>query len=443
MGFGEGAGVGGAIIEINMRVLVVGSGGREHAIAWKLNQSPRVTKIFCAPGNAGIANVAECVAISATDVPALLKFAVDHAIDLTVVGPETPLVAGIVDTFLHAGLKIVGPKKYAAQLEGSKQFAKAFMRRHGIPTAAYQTFTHDKMDSALLYLATHELPVVIKADGLAAGKGVVVAATRAEAFAAVESMLSERTFGDAGATIVIEEFLVGEEASVFAMCDGKNYVTFAPAQDHKRIGDGDTGKNTGGMGAFAPARIVTPQLLEQVKHEVIEPVLRGMKEEGCAYTGFLYCGLMIGPDGPKVVEFNCRLGDPETQVVLPLLDCDFAELCVACAEGRIGEVAVSEKHMTAVCVVMAAKGYPDAYQSGAEISGLEKFSADEHSVVFHAGTKFNDGKIMTAGGRVLGVTAMGETLPQTITYAYAAVRKISFKGATWRKDIGEKGMKYE
>lgn len=421
-----------------MNILVIGSGGREHALVWKLKQSPLAGRIVCAPGNAGIARDAECVAIAASDIPALLAFAREHHIDLTVVGPENPLVAGIVDAFVDAGLKIVGPRAYAAQLEGSKDFAKAFMQRHGVPTAAYRSFTRDQHDAARAFVRSHPVPVVVKADGLAAGKGVVVAATNDEAVAAIDAMFGENIFGDAGATVVVEEFLVGEEASVFAMCDGTDYITFAPAQDHKRVGDGDTGKNTGGMGAFAPASIVTPQILAQVQRAVIEPVLRGMREEGCPYTGFLYCGLMIGPDGPRVVEFNARMGDPETQVVLPLIDGDFAALCLACAEGRIASVPVSQKNASAVCIVMASQGYPDAYASGKIIAGLDAVA--EPAVVFHAGTKISDGRIVTAGGRVLGVTAIGEgkSLKETIELAYAAVSHITFDGAFYRHDIGAK-----
>lgn len=424
-----------------MKVLVIGGGGREHAIVWKLKQSSLVTELYCAPGNAGIARDATCVAIAATDLDALLKFSLEHAIDLTVVGPENPLVAGIVDLFQNAGLKIVGPTAAAARLEGSKEFAKEFMRRHNIPTAAFQTFTRDQHAAARAYVASHELPVVVKADGLAAGKGVVVCTTGEEATYAIDAMFGENVFGDAGSTIVVEDFLLGEEASVFAMTDGTSYVTFAAAQDHKRIGDGDTGKNTGGMGAFAPAGIVTASIMERVKHEIIEPVLRGMRDEGCPFTGFLFCGLMIGPDGPKVVEFNCRLGDPETEVVLPLLDVDFAALCLACAESRMQDVDVSQYPGSAVCVVLASGGYPDAYETGKLIRGLDDAAALRDIQVFHAGTRLAAEGVVTAGGRVLAVTAIGkeQRLAETIARAYDAAGKISFDGAYYRRDIGKKG----
>ncbi|HET7153067.1 MAG TPA: phosphoribosylamine--glycine ligase, partial [Candidatus Kapabacteria bacterium] len=366
-------------------------------------------------------------------------------IGLTVVGPEVPLVAGVVDAFEEQGLTALGPKKFAAQLEGSKSFAKEFMRKYNVPTAQYRMFTRDQVVTAKEYVAGSTLPLVIKADGLAAGKGVLICNNVNEALNGVAEMFEENVFGGAGDSIVIEEFMRGEEASVFALCDGERYVTFAPAQDHKRIGDDDTGKNTGGMGAFAPAKIVDEKSLTFVKKEIIERVLNGMKQEGCPYTGFLYCGLMMTEAGPKVVEFNCRLGDPETQVVLPLIDDDFVKLCLAAAEKKLLSNNVNQKNATAVCVVMASGGYPDTYPTGKQIHGLEKFSSSKDAVAFHAGTKKVDGKIVTSGGRVLGVTAIGrgKDLKETIALAYAAVGKISFEGEYHRTDIGAKGLRYD
>jgi phosphoribosylamine--glycine ligase len=428
-----------------MKILVIGSGGREHAIVWKLAQSPLAEKIYCAPGNAGIAEIAECVNIGADKFPELIAFAKEKNIDLTVVGPEGPLVAGIVDAFEEQGLTVLGPKKYAAQLEGSKSFAKEFMRKYNVPTAQYRMFTRDQVATAKEYVAGSTLPLVIKADGLAAGKGVLICNNVNEALNGVAEVFEENVFGGAGDSIVIEEFMRGEEASVFALCDGERYVTFAPAQDHKRIGNDDAGKNTGGMGAFAPAKIVDEKSLAFVKKEIIERVLNGMKQEGCPYAGFLYCGLMMTETGPKVVEFNCRLGDPETQVVLPLIDDDFAKLCLAAAEKKLPASNAPQKNATAVCIVMASGGYPDKYPTGKEIHGLEKFSGSANAVVFHAGTKMTDGKIVTAGGRVLGVTAIGEgkDLKETIELAYAAVSNISFEGEYHRTDIGAKGLRYD
>ena len=432
-----------------MNVLVIGSGGREHVIVWKVAQSPHVTKLYCAPGNAGTAAIAENVAINAMDFAGLAAFAINNAIDLTIVGPDDPVAAGIVDMFEAEGLTVLGPRKYAAQLESSKSFAKEFMQRYDIPTAAYKKFTREQADLALAYINDAPLPIVIKADGLAAGKGVLICQTRDEARTAIQEIFVNDKFGGAGNTIVVEEFMQGEEVSVFALCDGSRYVTFAPAQDHKRIGDGDTGKNTGGMGTFAPARIIDDKSLARIKKEIIEPVLAGMQKDGCPYTGFLYCGLMMTVDGPKVVEFNCRFGDPEAQVVLPLIDYDFSELCMSAAKKNlvINNTANSapQKDATAVCVVLASNGYPDAYETGKEISGLEKFSHDGDIVAFHAGTKIVDGKVVTSGGRVLGVTAICEkkSLQATIDRAYEGVGQISFKGMYYRHDIGQKGLKYE
>jgi phosphoribosylamine--glycine ligase len=421
-----------------MNVLVVGSGGREHAIVWKLKQSPRVTKIYCAPGNAGIAETADCVPITADDIYGLAQFAHTNNIGLTVVGSESPLVHGIVDLFEERGLTIFGPSKAAAQVEGSKMFLKHFLKRHNIPTATYATFHQSELEKAQHHVLNSHPPFVIKTDGLAAGKGVAICPSKEEALATLKEYFQEKVFGDAGSNIVIEEFMEGEEASVFAMCDGTDYVLLSPAQDHKRIGDGDTGKNTGGMGAYAPAPVVTPAILEQVEREIIRPTLAGMKSEGYPYKGCLYVGLMMTAGGPKVVEFNCRLGDPETQAVMPLIDSDVFELFFACATGTVGSYSLRLKPSTAVCIVIASKGYPDAYAAGKSIRGLEQAAAD--AMVFHAGTKKENGHFVTAGGRVLGVTALGDGLPEAIGRAYAAVKPVEFEGAYYRTDIGKKGL---
>ncbi|MEW6061954.1 MAG: phosphoribosylamine--glycine ligase [Bacteroidota bacterium] len=421
-----------------MNVLVVGSGGREHAIVWALRRSPKVTNIYCAPGNAGIAQCADCIPIKAEDIYGLAQFAQTNAVDLTVVGSETPLVKGIVDVFEERGLAIFGPSKAAAQVEGSKMFLKHFLKRHHIPTADYQTFHHSQFEDAKRYIATHTPPYVIKTDGLAAGKGVSICTSRDEALDTLHEYVEEKVFGDAGVNVVIEEFMEGEEASVFAFCDGERYVLLQPAQDHKRIGDGDTGKNTGGMGAYAPAPVVTKEILYRVESEIIQPTLRGMKSEGTPYKGCLYVGLMITHDGPKVVEFNCRLGDPEAQVVLPLIESDTFDLFSACATGNLASYHLQMKSATAVCVVLASQGYPDAYQTGKVIAGLE--TADADTFIFHAGTKKENDLFVTSGGRVLGVTCVGNGLQQTIEKTYQAVRKISFDNVYYRTDIGKKGL---
>lgn len=421
-----------------MNVLVVGSGGREHAIVWALRRSPKVTNIYCAPGNAGIAQCADCIPIKAEDIYGLAQFAQTNAVDLTVVGSETPLVKGIVDVFEERGLAIFGPSKAAAQVEGSKMFLKHFLKRHHIPTADYQTFHHSQFEDAKRYIATHTPPYVIKTDGLAAGKGVSICTSRDEALDTLHEYVEEKVFGDAGVNVVIEEFMEGEEASVFAFCDGERYVLLQPAQDHKRIGDGDTGKNTGGMGAYAPAPVVTKEILYRVETEIIQPTLRGMKSEGTPYKGCLYVGLMITHDGPKVVEFNCRLGDPEAQVVLPLIESDTFDLFSACATGNLASYHLQLKSATAVCVVLASQGYPDAYQTGKVIAGLE--TADADTFIFHAGTKKENDLFVTSGGRVLGVTCVGNGLQQTIEKTYQAVRKISFDNVYYRTDIGKKGL---
>ncbi|MBI1804575.1 MAG: phosphoribosylamine--glycine ligase [Ignavibacteria bacterium] len=426
-----------------MKVFVIGSGGREYALAWKIRQSPLVTKLYCAPGNAGIADIAECIDIKPADISGLLKFARQESIDLTVVGPEQPLTDGIVNLFEAHGLKIFGPSKSAARLEGSKVFAKRFMKNYGIPTAEYQSFTAEERFDAERFINEIPVPIVLKASGLAAGKGVSICETKEQALEILTMMLDEKVFGEAGTSVVIEEFLVGEEASVFALTDGKEFVTLVPAQDHKRILDDDKGKNTGGMGAYAPAPIVTDEMFKKVRHQIIAPTLRGMANEGHPYKGCLYVGLMITETGPKVVEYNCRFGDPETQVVLPLLDEDLVELMLASIDGTMKQN-VHVKPQSAVCVVIASGGYPDAYETGKPIFGLENAVHDKDVVIFHAGTKHGHtkGEIVTAGGRVLGVTAIGskDNLEETIDRAYRAVEKITFDGAYYRSDIGKKGV---
>ena len=432
-----------------MRILVLGGGAREHAICWKLKQSPTVTKLFCAPGNAGIGQVAELVEIIPTDVKAVTGFALRERIDLVVIGAEGPLAAGVADALDKERILVFGPRKNASLLESSKAFAKEFMQRHDIPTARYAIFSHEEQVECRAFLRHVNYPTVIKADGLAAGKGVVVCETEAEATHALDEIFTHRVFGEAGQRIVIEEFLEGEEASVFALTDGMDYAVLAPAQDHKRVLDGDRGKNTGGMGAYAPAPIVTDEIMEQVKREIIEPVLRGLREESRLYRGVLYCGLMISNDRARVVEFNVRFGDPEAEVVLPLIDGDLAEIFLACADGRLASILpIKQFPASAVSVVIASQGYPDSYQTGEVISGLEDFTQkkeiEEGIVVFHGATKLNDlGKYLTSGGRVLAVTAVGyeDDLRSTITQAYNAVAAIGFNGAYYRSDIGKKGLK--
>jgi phosphoribosylamine--glycine ligase len=425
-----------------MRILVIGSGGREHALAWKLASGTGVEGVYCAPGNPGIARHARLVPIGPEEISALIAFARSESIGLTVVGPEQPLALGIVDAFRAAGLAVFGPTRDGAELEWSKAFAKEFMRRHGIPTAEFRSFTAPQKREAFSYAATCPLPVVVKADGLAAGKGVLICSTRDEAREALTEVMERGTFGKAGNTVVIEEFMEGEEASVFAVTDGESFVTLAAAQDHKRVGDGDRGKNTGGMGAYAPARAVTAEILDRVRREIIAPTLKGMREEGRTYTGCLYVGLMLTSSGPKVVEYNCRFGDPETQVVLPLFDGDLAALFLASARGTMASYPADRgTRGSAVCVVLVSGGYPDTYATGKPITGLDQIPPN--ALVFHAGTRREaDGTIVTAGGRVLGVTSTRDDgrLDLTIAAAYDAVKGISFEGMHYRSDIGKKGL---
>jgi phosphoribosylamine---glycine ligase len=429
-----------------MNILVVGSGGREHALVWRLAHSDRSVKLSCAPGNPGIEDLAELVPLKATDLQGLARFAAERGIDLTVVGPEQPLAEGIVDLFTERGLKVFGPTKAASELEWSKAFAKDFMARHAIPTAAYRAFSAKNIDDARTYVGQCDLPIVLKADGLAAGKGVIVCETREAARTAVEDILARRAFGEAGAQLVVEEFLCGEEASVFAITDGEDYVVLAPAQDHKRVFDDDLGKNTGGMGAYAPAPVVTDALMAVVESSIIKPTLAGMAQEGRRYRGCLYVGLMISPQGPKVVEFNARFGDPETQVVLPLFEGDFLGLLLAASTGTMREWRQKNRTGThqasAVCVVLASGGYPDHYESGCEIAGLDRVRAMKDVMVFHAGTRRDATGILTAGGRVLGVTAVGRTgdIADTIEKVYDAVPKVTFARMHYRHDIGKKAL---
>lgn len=431
-----------------MKVLVIGGGGREHALAWKAAQSPRVETVYVAPGNAGTARETklENVAISAEDLDGLLRFAQEHQIDLTIVGPEAPLVAGVVDRFQAAGLRCFGPSQAAAQLEGSKAFTKDFLARHNIPTAAYQNFT--EIEPALTYLKQQGAPIVIKADGLAAGKGVIVAMTEAEAEAAIRDMLAGNAFGEAGHRVVIEEFLEGEEASFIVMVDGKNILPMATSQDHKRVGDGDSGPNTGGMGAYSPAPVVTDAIHARVLREVIEPTVRGMAAEGHPYTGFLYAGLMIDASGaPKVIEYNCRFGDPETQPIMLRLQSDLTELCDAALDQKLDQVEAQWDPRPSLGVVLAAAGYPGDYPKGDVIHGLD--TADAASMtgdqkVFHAGTRINaEDEVVTNGGRVLCATALGETVAEAQAKAYALAEKIQWDGMFMRHDIGYRAIARE
>ena len=420
-----------------MKLLVVGSGGREHALAWKLAQSPRVQLVYVAPGNGGTAQDERLRNVDITEPAALADFVEKEQIAFTLVGPEAPLAAGIVNLFRSRGLKIFGPTKEAAQLESSKDFAKAFMKRHAIPTAEYETFAD--VAAAHAYLDAKGAPIVIKADGLAAGKGVVVAQTLEEAHAAVDMMLSDNKLGDAGARVVIEEFLAGEEASFIVMVDGKHVLPLASSQDHKRLLDGDQGPNTGGMGAYSPAPIVTPQLHARVMREIILPTVRGMEKEGIRYTGFLYAGLMIDAQGnPKTLEFNCRMGDPETQPIMARLKGDFSRVIESAIAGTLDTVELTWDRRTALGVVLAAHNYPEAPRKGDLISGIP--AETENAVTFHAGTTIADGKLVTAGGRVLCVVGLADSVRGAQSAAYEAINQISFDGMQYRRDIGYRAL---
>ncbi len=421
-----------------MRILVIGGGGREHTLAWKLSQSKNVEKMYAIPGNPGMEKIAECdSAISISDNDALVAFAKAHKIDLTVVGPELPLANGVVDAFEAAGLKAFGPSKVAAEIEGSKAFSKWLMKKYDIPTAKFEVFTD--AEAARAYVNEQGAPIVIKADGLAAGKGVIVATTLKQAIEAVDSIMCDQAFGEAGSRVVIEECLIGEEASLLTFTDGETIVPMISSQDHKRAYDNDEGPNTGGMGTYAPAPVATKEILAQVQKEILEPTIQAMVTEGRKYVGCLYVGLMMTADGPKVIEYNARFGDPETQVVLPLLDGDLAEIMLACIDGELADTKVSWKDEAAVCVVMAAGGYPASYQKGDVISGIDAAEADG-AVVFHAGTAKTDAGIVTNGGRVIGVTATASSIKQAVDNAYAAVAKISFKDNHFRKDIAYRAI---
>ncbi len=422
-----------------MKVLVIGSGGREHALVWKLLQSPRVEKVFCAPGNAGISEIAECINIRADDADALLNFVKYNWIDLTVVGPEVPLTAGIVDTFVKEERRIFGPDKSGARLEGSKIFAKDFMRKYGIPTAEYKTFT--SYMQAEEYVRLKGAPIVIKADGLAAGKGVIVAETVDEATNALKLIMKDKAFGDAGNKVLVEQCLKGEEASFMILTDGKTVIPLATSQDHKRIFDGDKGPNTGGMGAYSPAPLITDLLQAEIMRSIINPIMNGLQREGINYRGVLYVGIMVCDGKPFVLEFNVRFGDPEAQPILARLDSDFFELLKATAEGRLKDVTVTWKDDASVCVVISSKGYPGKYEKGEKITGLDSFENDKNAVVFHAGTRMKNGEIVTSGGRVLGVTALGQDIKTAKDNAYKAIEKIHFNGMHYRKDIADKAIK--
>ena len=424
-----------------MRILLIGGGGREHALAWKLVQSPKVEKLYAAPGNPGMALLqkCECINLNVDDLEGVADYAEEKSIDLTVVGPEAPLVAGLADVFKRRGLPVFGPSKAAAQLEGSKAFSKELMAKYNIPTAFFKIC--EDIETAKSYVEEKGAPIVVKADGLAAGKGVVVAMTKAEALEAIDEMMGDHKFGAAGARLVLEEYMEGEEASLLAFTDGKTVVPMIAAQDHKRVFDGDEGPNTGGMGTYAPAPVMTDILRLKATELILKPVVEAMAKEGTPYQGCLYAGLMIKGDSVKVVEFNCRFGDPETQVVLPLLDGELAEIMLACATGTLDKAEVAWHDKAAVCVVMASGGYPESYEKGKEITGLAAAEEDKDVVVFHAGTKEAEGKIVTSGGRVLGVTAVDSSIKAARDRAYAAVEKIALEKNFYRKDIAWRALK--
>jgi len=422
-----------------LRILVVGSGGREHALVWKLAQSPRAAKIYCAPGNAGIAQHAECVPISVLDVTALADFAAEQKIDLTVVGPEAPLAAGVVDVFKERGLRVFGPERKAAVLESSKVWSKGFFARHDLPTGFFASF--DVADDAIAYLDTQTYPVAVKADGLAAGKGVTIAQTREQAVEAITDSLVRGAFGESGHRVVIEEFLEGPEVSMMAISDGTHLYALPASQDHKRIFDNDEGPNTGGMGCYSPVPIFPEEMYQNTLENILKPTIAAMATEERPFVGCLYAGLVLTSEGPKLLEYNCRFGDPEAQVVLPRLDADLVELLDAAVDGRLPDLVAAASTGAAVCVAMASGGYPGEYETGKLIDGLEKLAGRDDVVVFHAATKQTDEGLVTSGGRVLGVTGLGESLPKALETAYAAVGEIQFEGAHWRRDIGGRAVK--
>lgn len=425
-----------------MNVLIIGSGGREHAIALMINKSKKLQNLFCAPGNPGTENISKNVPITFTDHESIREFCLINDIDFVVIGPEQPLVDGLADYLRNSGIKVFGPSAKAAQIEGSKTFAKRIMMEAGVPTAKYIEFSDSQFNQAINYLKDSDYPIVIKADGLAAGKGVLICNNIFEAESAVKEIFNAKIFGKSGSKIIIEEFLEGEEASIFAITDGENFICLPAAQDHKRIGDGDTGKNTGGMGAYAPAPIITAELLSEIENRIIKPTIKRMNETGNKFIGCLYAGLMITKAGPKVIEFNCRFGDPETQVVLPLLSGDLLQLLYSAADGDLDLNSVQYSGGCSVCVVTASAGYPDSYKKGFEIVGLDL--SDEEIIIYHSGTKKLNDKILTNGGRVLGITSVLNKLEiiQAKKKAYDAIKKIHFDGMYYRKDIGEKASKY-
>jgi phosphoribosylamine--glycine ligase len=422
-----------------MKILVVGSGGREHALVWKLALSPLVDKLYAAPGNAGMAELAECVDIKVEHLTRLTDFAERNSVDLTVVGPELPLTLGIVDEFEKKGLKILGPSKSAAEIEGSKVFAKEFMKKHHIPTASFKVFTDPKEASD--FVGSSDMPLVIKADGLAAGKGVVILEDAPSALSTIQKIMVDKIFGEAGSRVVVEDFLVGEELTVLAFTDGEATIPMLSSQDHKKIFDDDRGPNTGGMGAYAPTMIVDDKMMKRIYEEILEPTVVGLKEEGRTFKGILYAGLMITELGPKVMEFNCRFGDPETQVILPLLKSDLAEIFLSIVDGELSLQDVEWTEDFAVCVVLASGGYPGRYEKGKEIMGLNRAKKVEDVLIFHAGTQKQKGRIFTDGGRVLGVTAKDKSMDMAIRKAYSAVGKMEFEGMQYRKDIGHRAIR--
>jgi len=419
-------------------VLVVGSGGREHALVWKLSGSPKIKEIFCAPGNAGISHLAQCVPIQADDIAGLAAFAIRESIDLTVAGPEIPLIRGIVDSFRQSGLAVFGPNSRAAEIEGSKAFAKQFMKKHAIPTAEYQVFSD--LNEAKEYVLHHGTPLAIKADGLAAGKGVILAMTEKEALDALETIMRARAFGNAGNRVVVEEFLQGEEASFLVFTDGKTLIPLPSSQDHKPIYDGDSGPNTGGMGAYSPAPVVTPEVSEKIMRKIMIPAVQGMAAEGRAYKGILYAGLMIIDGEPLALEFNARFGDPETQPLLIRMETDLLPVLEAAVTGRLDEIQIVWDRKPSVCVVMASAGYPGSYEKGRVIRGLDEAARLSDVHIFHAGTAWRDGHVVTNGGRVLGITALGTSIRAAIDRAYEAASHITWDGVYFRKDIGLKAL---
>lgn len=419
-----------------MKVLIIGSGGREHAIAWKLRQSPRLTELYCAPGNGGIAEIAECVDIKATDIDGVVAFAKDKKIDMVVVAPDDPLAMGMVDALEAEGIRAFGPRKNAAVIESSKAFSKELMRKYSIPTASYEIF--EDSVSAVSYLDTCSYPIVVKADGLALGKGVVVAQDKATAIEAVKDIMVDKRFGDSGNRVVIEECLAGPEVSVLCFCDGKTILPMAEAQDHKRVFDNDKGPNTGGMGTFSPCAVYTPEIAGIFEKTIMRPTVEALNAEGRPFKGVIFFGLMITQDGPKVIEYNARFGDPEAQVVLPRLENDLLDVMDAVIDGKLDEIELSWSDKSAVCVVLASGGYPGKYNTGYEIEGLDKFKGQNDIIIFHAGTKRKDGHLVTAGGRVMGVTALADTKENAREAAYRAVEEIGFEGKMFRRDIGIK-----